>query len=164
MAYAPGIGGTRAGILVTYFLAGTGTDLFGVPAVLCGGFSVLVQSGFVTLVEASFPPALAYFVCLPGVLLIVDFIVDRSLSPMRDSISYTAEYRDYVSGKRLINSDTKKEMQKILKDIPDGTFAKNFVEECDKNQPLMTKLREENSKPEIENVGKVLPSMFRWLK
>jgi len=91
-------------------------------------------------------------------------MVKGGLSQMRDSISNTAEYGDYVSGKRLINSDTKKEMQKILKDIQDGTFAKNFVEECDKNKPLMTKLREENSKHKIEKVGKGLRSMFSWLK
>ena len=137
MAYAKGIGGTRAGIL---------------------------ESGFETLVEAGYQPELAYFECLHEVKLIVDLMVKGGLSQMRDSISNTAEYGDYVSGKRLINSDTKKEMQKILKDIQDGTFAKNFVEECDKNKPLMTKLREENSKHEIEKVGKGLRSMFSWLK
>ena len=127
-------------------------------------FSELVKSGFETLVEAGYQPELAYFECLHEVKLIVDLMVKGGLSQMRDSISNTAEYGDYVSGKRLINSDTKKEMQKILKDIQDGTFAKNFVEECDKNKPLMTKLREENSKHEIEKVGKGLRSMFSWLK
>jgi len=126
--------------------------------------SELVKSGFETLVEAGYQPELAYFECLHEVKLIVDLMVKGGLSHMRDSISNTAEYGDYVSGKRLINSDTKKEMQKILKDIQDGTFAKNFVEECDKNKPLMTKLREENSKHEIEKVGKGLRSMFSWLK
>ena len=126
--------------------------------------SELVKSGFETLVEAGYQPELAYFECLHEVKLIVDLMVKGGLSQMRDSISNTAEYGDYVSGKRLINSDTKKEMQKILKDIQDGTFAKNFVEECDKNKPLMTKLREENSKHEIEKVGKGLRSMFSWLK
>ena len=130
----------------------------------CGGLSELVKSGFETLVEAGYQPELAYFECLHEVKLIVDLMVKGGLSQMRDSISNTAEYGDYVSGKRLINSDTKKEMQKILKDIQDGTFAKNFVEECDKNKPLMTKLREENSKHEIEKVGKGLRSMFSWLK
>ena len=130
----------------------------------CGGLSELVKAGFETLVEAGYQPELAYFECLHEVKLIVDLMVKGGLSQMRDSISNTAEYGDYVSGKRLINSDTKKEMQKILKDIQDGTFAKNFVEECDKNKPLMTKLREENSKHEIEKVGKGLRSMFSWLK
>ena len=164
MAYAKGIGGTRAGILETNFKEETETDLFGEQAVLCGGLSELVKSGFETLVEAGYQPELAYFECLHEVKLIVDLMVKGGLSQMRDSISNTAEYGDYVSGKRLINSETKKEMQNILKDIQDGTFAKNFVEECDKNKPLMTKLREENSKHEIEKVGKGLRSMFSWLK
>ncbi len=164
MAYAKGIGGTRAGILETNFKEETETDLFGEQAVLCGGLSELVKSGFETLVEAGYQPELAYFECLHEVKLIVDLMVKGGLSQMRDSISNTAEYGDYVSGKRLINSDTKKEMQKILKDIQDGTFAKNFVNECDKNKPLMTKLREENSKHEIEKVGKGLRAMFSWLK
>ena len=164
MAYAKGIGGTRAGILETNFKEETETDLFGEQAVLCGGLSELVKAGFETLVEAGYQPELAYFECLHEVKLIVDLMVKGGLSQMRDSISNTAEYGDYVSGKRLINNDTKKEMQKILKDIQDGTFAKNFVEECNKNKPLMTKLREENSKHEIEKVGKGLRSMFSWLK
>ena len=164
MSYAKGIGGTRAGILETNFKEETETDLFGEQAVLCGGLSELVKSGFETLVEAGYQPELAYFECLHEVKLIVDLMVKGGLSQMRDSISNTAEYGDYVSGKRLINSDTKKEMQKILKDIQDGTFAKNFVEECNKNKPLMTKLREENSKHEIEKVGKGLRAMFSWLK
>ena len=150
--------------LETNFKEETETDLFGEQAVLCGGLSELVKSGFETLVEAGYQPELAYFECLHEVKLIVDLMVKGGLSQMRDSISNTAEYGDYVSGKRLINSDTKKEMQNILKDIQDGTFAKNFVEECDKNKPLMTKLREENSKHEIEKVGKGLRSMFSWLK
>ena len=164
MAYAKGIGGTRAGILETNFKEETETDLFGEQAVLCGGLSELVKSGFETLVEAGYQPELAYFECLHEVKLIVDLMVKGGLSQMRDSISNTAEYGDYVSGKRLINNNTKKEMQKILKDIQDGTFAKNFVDECDNNKPLMTKLREENSKHEIEKVGKGLRAMFSWLK
>ena len=164
MSYAKGIGGTRAGILETNFKEETETDLFGEQAVLCGGLSELVKSGFETLVEAGYQPELAYFECLHEVKLIVDLMVKGGLSQMRDSISNTAEYGDYVSGKRLINSDTKKEMQKILKDIQDGTFAKNFVDECDNNKPLMTKLREVNSKHEIEKVGKGLRAMFSWLK
>ena len=164
MSYAKGIGGTRAGILETNFKEETETDLFGEQAVLCGGLSELVKSGFETLVEAGYQPELAYFECLHEVKLIVDLMVKGGLSQMRDSISNTAEYGDYVSGKRLINNDTKKEMQKILKDIQDGTFAKNFVDECDRNKPLMTKLREENSKHEIEKVGKGLRAMFSWLK
>ena len=164
LSYAKANGGTRAGVLETSFKEETETDLFGEQAVLCGGLSELVKSGFETLVEAGYQPELAYFECLHEVKLIVDLMVKGGLSQMRDSISNTAEYGDYVSGKRLINNDTKKEMQKILKDIQDGTFAKNFVDECDNNKPLMTKLREENSKHEIEKVGKGLRAMFSWLK
>ena len=154
----------KDGILETNFKEETETDLFGEQAVLCGGLSELVKSGFETLVEAGYQPELAYFECLHEVKLIVDLMVKGGLSQMRDSISNTAEYGDYVSGKRLINNDTKKEMQKILKDIQDGTFANNFVDECNNNKPLMTKLRAENSQHEIERVGKGLRAMFSWLK
>ena len=164
MAYAKGIGGTRAGILETNFKEETETDLFGEQAVLCGGLSELVKSGFETLVEAGYQPELAYFECLHEVKLIVDLMVKGGLSQMRDSISNTAEYGDYVSGKRLINNDTKQEMKRILQDIQDGTFAKNFVNECDNNKPLMKQLRAENSTHEIERVGKGLRAMFSWLK
>ncbi len=164
MAYAKGIGGTRAGILETNFKEETETDLFGEQAVLCGGLSELVKAGFETLVEAGYQPELAYFECLHEVKLIVDLMVKGGLSQMRDSISNTAEYGDYVSGKRLINSETKKEMKNILSDIQNGIFAKNFVNECDSGKPFMNKVREENSKHEIERVGKGLRAMFSWLK
>tara|TARA_Y100001933_G_scaffold185166_1_gene184007 strand:- start:994 stop:1983 length:990 start_codon:yes stop_codon:yes gene_type:complete len=164
MAYAKGIGGTRAGILETNFKEETETDLFGEQAVLCGGLSELVKAGFETLVEAGYQPELAYFECLHEVKLIVDLMVKGGLSQMRDSISNTAEYGDYVSGKRLINEDTRKEMRKILNDIQDGTFSKNFVSECEQGKPLMNKLRKENSSHQIEKVGKRLRAMFSWLK
>ena len=164
MAYAKGIGGTRAGILETNFKEETETDLFGEQAVLCGGLSELVKAGFETLVEAGYQPELAYFECLHEVKLIVDLMVKGGLSQMRDSISNTAEYGDYVSGKRLINEDTRKEMRKILNDIQDGTFSKNFVSECEQGKPLMNKLRKENSSHQIEKVGKGLRAMFSWLK
>ena len=164
MAYAKGIGGTRAGILETNFKEETETDLFGEQAVLCGGLSELVKAGFETLVEAGYQPELAYFECLHEVKLIVDLMVKGGLSQMRDSISNTAEYGDYVSGRRLINIETRKEMKRILGDIQDGTFARNFVNECKEGKPLMTKQREENSKHKIEIVGKGLRSMFSWLK
>ncbi len=164
MAYAKGIGGTRAGILETNFKEETETDLFGEQAVLCGGLSELVKAGFETLVEAGYQPELAYFECLHEVKLIVDLMVKGGLSQMRDSISNTAEYGDYVSGKRLINNETKKEMKNILSDIQNGIFAKNFVNECDSGKPFMQKVREENSKHEIESVGKGLRAMFSWLK
>jgi ketol-acid reductoisomerase len=164
MAYAKGIGGTRAGILETNFKEETETDLFGEQAVLCGGLSELVKAGFETLVEAGYQPELAYFECLHEVKLIVDLMVKGGLSAMRDSISNTAEYGDYVSGPRLITDDTKAEMKRILADIQDGTFAKNFVAECEAGKPEMNKIRKRDGEHKIEEVGKGLRSMFSWLK
>ncbi len=164
MAYAKGIGGTRAGILETNFKEETETDLFGEQAVLCGGLSELVKAGFETLVEAGYQPELAYFECLHEVKLIVDLMVKGGLTAMRDSISNTAEYGDYVSGPRIITSETKSEMRKVLADIQDGTFAKNFVEECEAGKPNMKINRDRDSSLPIEAVGKELRSMFSWLK
>ena len=164
MAYAKGIGGTRAGILETNFKEETETDLFGEQAVLCGGLSELVKAGFETLVEAGYQPELAYFECLHEVKLIVDLMVKGGLTAMRDSISNTAEYGDYVSGPRLITKETKEEMKNILADIQDGTFAKNFVKECDAGKPEMKRIRQKDSELQIEKVGKTLRSMFSWLK
>ena len=164
MAYAKGIGGTRAGILETNFKEETETDLFGEQAVLCGGLSELVKAGFETLVDAGYQPELAYFECLHEVKLIVDLMVKGGLTAMRDSISNTAEYGDYVSGPRLITEDTKQEMRKILADIQDGTFAKNFVDECEAGKPEMKRIREQDSSLTIEKVGKELRAMFSWLK
>ena len=164
MAYAKGIGGTRAGILETNFKEETETDLFGEQAVLCGGLSELVKAGFETLVEAGYQPELAYFECLHEVKLIVDLMVKGGLTAMRDSISNTAEYGDYVSGPRLITKETKEEMKNILADIQDGTFAKNFVKECDEGKPEMKRIRKKDSELPIEKVGKTLRSMFSWLK
>ncbi len=164
MAYAKGIGGTRAGILETNFKEETETDLFGEQAVLCGGLSALVKAGFETLVEAGYQPELAYFECLHEVKLIVDLMVKGGLTAMRDSISNTAEYGDYVSGPRLITSETKEEMKRILSDIQNGTFAKNFVAECESDKPLMKKMRTQDAALPIEKVGKNLRAMFSWLK
>jgi ketol-acid reductoisomerase len=164
MAYAKAIGGTRAGILETNFKEETETDLFGEQAVLCGGLSELVKAGFETLVEAGYQPELAYFECLHEVKLIVDLMVKGGLTAMRDSISNTAEYGDYVSGPRLINADTKAEMKRILTDIQDGTFARNFVAECEAGKPEMTRIRERDKQHPIEEVGKGLRAMFSWLK
>ncbi len=164
MAYAKGIGGTRAGILETNFKEETETDLFGEQAVLCGGLSELVKAGFETLVEAGYQPELAYFECLHEVKLIVDLMVKGGLTAMRDSISNTAEYGDYVSGPRLINSDTKAEMKRILADIQNGTFAKKFVDECEAGKPEMKRIRDRDASHPIEQVGKGLRAMFSWLK
>jgi len=164
MAYAKGIGGTRAGILETNFKEETETDLFGEQAVLCGGLSELVKAGFETLVEAGYQPELAYFECLHEVKLIVDLMVKGGLTAMRDSISNTAEYGDYVSGPRLITKETKAEMKNILADIQNGTFATNFVKECTAGKPEMQRIRQQDSELQIEKVGKTLRSMFSWLK
>jgi len=164
MAYAKGIGGTRAGILETNFREETETDLFGEQAVLCGGLSELVKAGFETLVEAGYQPELAYFECLHEVKLIVDLMVKGGLTAMRDSISNTAEYGDYVSGPRLINQQTKDEMKRILADIQNGSFAKNFVAECDAGKPAMKEFRDRDAAHPIEQVGKGLRAMFSWLK
>ena len=164
LSYAKAIGGTRAGVIKTTFKDETETDLFGEQAVLCGGLSELVKAGFETLVEAGYQPELAYFECLHEVKLIVDLMVKGGLTAMRDSISNTAEYGDYVSGPRLITAETKAEMRRILGDIQDGTFARNFVAECDAGKPEMKRIRERDAQHPIEQVGKGLRAMFSWLK
>ena len=126
MAYAKGIGGTRAGILETSFREETETDLFGEQAVLCGGLSELIKSGFQTLVDAGYQPELAYFECLHEVKLIVDLVVEGGLAKMRDSISNTAEYGDYTRGPRIVNDQTRAEMRKVLEEIQSGQFARGI--------------------------------------
>ncbi len=164
MAYAKGIGATRAGILETSFKEEAETDLFGEQAVLCGGLSALVKAGFETLVEAGYQPELAYFECLHEVKLIVDLMVKGGLTAMRDSISNTAEYGDYVSGPRLITEDTKAEMRLLLAEIQDGSFAKKFVAECDAGKPQMQAMRKQDQDHPVEAVGQRLRAMFSWLK
>ena len=164
LSYAKAIGALRAGGIKTTFTEECETDLFGEQAVLCGGASQLVMYGFETLVEAGYQPELAYFECLHEVKLIVDLMVKGGLTAMRDSISNTAEYGDYVSGPRLITADTKAEMKRILSDIQDGTFARNFVAECDAGKPEMNKIRLRDSQHPSEQVGTGLRSMFSWLK
>jgi ketol-acid reductoisomerase len=164
MAYAKGIGGTRGGILETTFREETETDLFGEQAVLCGGLSALIKAGFETLVEAGYQPELAYFECLHEVKLIVDLVVEGGLAKMRDSISNTAEYGDYVSGPRVITDETKLEMRRILRDIQDGTFARNFVLENQSGKVGFTAMRRREAEHPIEEVGKDLRAMFSWMK
>ena len=164
MAYAKGIGATRAGILETSFKEETETDLFGEQAVLCGGLSALVKAGFETLVEAGYQPELAYFECLHEVKLIVDLMVKGGLTAMRDSISNTAEYGDYVSGPRLITDDTRAEMRRLLAEIQDGSFAKQFVAECEAGKPRMNAMRKQDQDHPVEAVGQRLRAMFSWLK
>lgn len=164
MAYAKGIGATRAGILETTFREETETDLFGEQAVLCGGLSALIKAGFETLVEAGYQPELAYFECLHEVKLIVDLIVEGGLANMRYSISNTAEYGDYTRGPRIITEQTRQEMKKILAEIQSGQFAKEFVLENQAGKPMFTAMRRNEAQHPIETVGKELRAMFSWLK
>ncbi|MFB2773487.1 ketol-acid reductoisomerase [Pelatocladus sp. BLCC-F211] len=164
MAYAKGIGGTRAGILETTFREETETDLFGEQAVLCGGLSALIKAGFETLVEAGYQPELAYFECLHEVKLIVDLIVEGGLAKMRDSISNTAEYGDYTRGPRVVNEQTKAEMQKILQEIQTGQFAREFVLENQAGKPGFTAMRRKEAEHQVEEIGKDLRAMFSWMK
>ncbi|MGK7932092.1 MAG: ketol-acid reductoisomerase [Microcystaceae cyanobacterium] len=164
MAYAKGIGGTRAGILETSFREETETDLFGEQVVLCGGLTALIKAGFETLVNAGYQPELAYFECLHEVKLIVDLIVEGGLAKMRDSISNTAEYGDLTRGPRVVTDDTRQEMKKILREIQAGTFAREFVLENQAGKSGFTAMRRLEAEHPIEEVGKDLRAMFSWLK
>jgi len=164
MAYAKGIGGTRAGVLETTFREETETDLFGEQVVLCGGLSELIKSGFETLVNAGYQPEIAYFECLHEVKLIVDLVVEGGLAKMRDSISNTAEYGDYTRGPRIVTDATRAEMKKILKEIQSGQFAREFVLENQSGKPGFTAMRRQEAEHPIEEVGKDLRAMFSWLK
>ncbi len=164
MAYAKGIGGTRAGVLETTFREETETDLFGEQVVLCGGLSELIKSGFETLVEAGYQPEIAYFECLHEVKLIVDLVVEGGLAKMRDSISTTAEFGDYSRGPRIITDETRAEMRKILKEIQTGQFAKEFIIENQTGKAGFTATRRREAEHPIEVVGKDLRAMFSWLK
>jgi ketol-acid reductoisomerase len=163
MAYAKGIGGTRAGVLETTFREETETDLFGEQAVLCGGLSALIKAGFETLVEAGYQPELAYFECLHEVKLIVDLVVEGGLAKMRDSISNTAEYGDFTRGPRIVNDATKAEMKKVLQEIQTGQFAREFVLENQSGKAGFTAMRRREAEHPIEEVGKDLRAMFSWL-
>lgn len=164
LAYAKGIGGTRAGVLETSFREETETDLFGEQVVLCGGLSALIKAGFETLVAAGYQPELAYFECLHEVKLIVDLVVEGGLAKMRDSISNTAEYGDYTRGPRIVTEDTKAEMRKILAEIQSGQFAREFVLENQAGKPGFIAMRRQEAEHPIEEVGKDLRAMFSWLK
>jgi ketol-acid reductoisomerase len=164
LAYAAGIGGARAGILETTFEEETETDLFGEQAVLCGGISELIKAGFEVLVEAGYQPESAYFECLHEVKLITDMINQGGLSYMRYSVSDTAEYGDYSIGKRIITDETKKEMKKVLQEVQDGTFARNWILENQANRPAFTARRKIEQSHQIESVGKELRKMMSWSK
>lgn len=164
LAYAAGVGGARAGILETTFKEETETDLFGEQAVLCGGVTALMKAGFETLVEAGYQPESAYFECVHEMKLIVDLINEGGFEYMRYSISDTAEYGDYTVGSRIITDETKKEMKKVLREIQDGTFAKNWILENQANRPYFRSIRRIEAEHQVETVGKELRKMMSWIK
>ena len=169
LSYACAIGSGRAGIIETNFKDETETDLFGEQAVLCGGLTSLIQTGYEVLVENGYPPEMAYFECLHEVKLIVDLIYEGGLQNMRYSISNTAEYGDYVSGPKVVNADTKRIMESILDRIQSGDFAQEFMDDSRKSNlgkggPMMQQYREEASNHSIEQVGQELRSMMPWIE
>lgn len=164
LAYAKGIGGARSGVIETTFREETETDLFGEQAVLCGGLTALVQAGFETLVEAGYQPEMAYFECLHEVKLIVDLMYEGGMARMRYSISDTAEYGDYVTGPRIITEETKKEMKRVLTDIQNGTFARNFILEHRAGYPMFKATRRLQAEHPVEEVGARLRAMMPWLQ
>ncbi len=163
LAYAKGIGGTRGGVIQTTFKEETETDLFGEQAVLCGGVSHLIQAGFETLVEAGYQPEMAYFECMHEMKLIVDLFYEGGLSYMRYSISNTAEYGDYTRGPRVITAETKKEMRKILDEIQNGQFAREWLLENQVGAPAFKRERAIHHDHLLEKVGKRLRKMMKWI-
>ncbi len=164
LAYAKGIGGTRAGVIETTFKEETETDLFGEQVVLCGGASELVKAGFQTLVDAGYQPEIAYFECLHELKLIVDLIYETGIQGMRKRVSDTAEYGDYSRGKRVINERTRKEMKKILSEIQKGKFAREWMKENKLGRSNFSKWRTEADNDQIEKVGRELRDMMPWMK
>ena len=164
LAYAKGIGSTKAGVLETTFGEETETDLFGEQAVLCGGATELVKAGFDTLVEAGYQPEIAYFECLHELKLIVDLMYEGGIGWMRYSVSDTAQYGDMTVGKRIINQETRKEMKKVLEEIQDGTFAKAWLLENQANRPAFNAMTRNGENHLIEKVGEQLRGMMYWLK
>ena len=162
LAYAAGIGGARAGVLETTFKCETETDLFGEQCVLCGGVTALMKAGFETLVEAGYDPKNAYFECIHEMKLIVDLIYKGGFSMMRYSISDTAEFGDYETGKRLITEETKKEMKKVLEEIQDGTFASKWIAENNNGRAHFNAKRAMEASHQLEEVGKELRKMYSW--
>ena len=164
LAYAKGIGCSRAGVIETTFAEETETDLFGEQTVLCGGVSALVKAGFETLVEAGYQPEIAYFECFHELKLIVDLMYKGGLSYMRHSVSDTAEYGDYTRGPRIIDDMVKDEMWQILAEIQDGSFAKEWILENQAGRPVYNSLKRMDEEHEIELVGEELREMMPWLK
>ncbi|RYG03209.1 MAG: ketol-acid reductoisomerase, partial [Caulobacteraceae bacterium] len=163
LAYASAIGGGRSGVIETTFREECETDLFGEQAVLCGGLVELIRAGFETLVEAGYAPEMAYFECLHEVKLIVDLIYEGGIANMNYSISNTAEYGEYVTGPRIVTSDTKAEMKRVLEDIQSGRFVRDFMLENEAGQPSLKATRRRASEHEIEDVGGRLRAMMPWI-
>ncbi len=163
LAYAKGIGGTRGGVIETTFAEETETDLFGEQVVLCGGVSALVKAAFETLCEAGYQPEMAYFECMHELKLIVDLFYQGGLNYMRYSVSNTAEYGDYTRGPRIVSNETKAEMKKILSEIQNGEFARDWLLENKANQPAFKAMRRRDHDHQLEQVGKELRSMMTWI-
>jgi len=164
LAYAKGIGCTRAGVIETTFAEETETDLFGEQVVLCGGVSALIKAAFETLVEAGYQPEVAYFECLHELKLIVDLIYEGGLSYMRYSVSDTAEYGDYTRGPRVIDEHVRQTMKKILEEVRSGEFAREWILENQAGRPVFLAMRQRDAQHPIEQVGRQLRSMMPWLK
>ncbi len=164
LAYSQAIGGTRAGAIETTFQEETETDLFGEQAVLCGGVVALIQAGFDTLIEAGYQPEVAYFECLNEMKLIVDLIYAGGITHMRKNVSNTAEYGDLRSGKRIITDQTRKEMKKLLEEVQNGTFARDWLLENQVGRPFFNTMREKESNFLIEKVGEDIRAMMPWIK
>lgn len=164
MAYAMAIGSARAGVLETTFKEETETDLFGEQAVLCGGATELIKAGFDTLVAAGYQKEVAYFECLHELKLIVDLLYEGGFEKMRYSISDTAEYGDYVTGKRVVNEETRKEMKRVLEDIQSGEFARNWLLENMLGRPMFNATKQKELEHPIVEVGKELRGMMSWIK
>ncbi|MEU1201905.1 ketol-acid reductoisomerase [Streptomyces sp. NPDC005813] len=163
LSYAKGIGGTRAGVIKTTFTEETETDLFGEQAVLCGGTAALVKAGFETLTEAGYQPEIAYFECLHELKLIVDLMYEGGLEKMRWSVSETAEWGDYITGPRIITDATKAEMKKVLAEIQDGTFAKNWMEEYHSGLKKYNEYKTQDENHLLETTGKELRKLMSWV-
>ncbi|MFQ6066956.1 MAG: ketol-acid reductoisomerase [bacterium] len=164
LAYAKGIGGTRAGVIETTFREETETDLFGEQVVLCGGVTALIKAGFETLVEAGYQPEMAYFECLHELKLIVDLLQENGLSGMRSAISNTAQYGDLTRGPRIITGKTREEMRKILHEVQSGQFAREWIMENQAGHPVFNALTKKDEEHLIETVGKKLRGMMSWIK
>ncbi|HEX9654831.1 MAG TPA: ketol-acid reductoisomerase, partial [bacterium] len=163
LAYAKGIGGTRAGVIETTFKEETETDLFGEQAVLCGGITELIKAGFETLVEAGYQPEIAYFECLHEMKLIVDLFYEGGIAAMYHSVSDTAEYGGMTRGPQIITAATRQRMKEILAAVRDGSFAREWILESKAGQPVMTALRKQHHELSVEKVGKNLREMMSWI-